>query len=96
MGLGWKVSSTGEDGRFVAWDDGDWTADDASAQVIREITGQPVMIAPHGSPYKASGPHDETWLFLAARTTVLPWPVTVEGTPPPVPDIAPVPDGAVA
>lgn len=94
--MAWKVSSTEEPGRFVAHDGTGWSADPETGQALRWVTGKPVMIAPLGSPYKAGGPDDETWLYLAARTAVLPWPLTVTGEPPAVPDVAPIPDGAVA
>lgn len=91
----WTVASSSERHRALTWDGpGVWRADDDTTTAVHAAAGHAVLIVPMGSAYGPAGPDDEVWLYLAARE-LIPGPLRVAGDPPPIPDVAAVPDGAV-
>lgn len=88
----WRIE--GSDGRWLDFRGGRWDADTTTgAEVTGWLVDQvPAPMTPLGPQYDATGSNDQTWLYLAGRH-LIPGPLTVTGTPPPVP-VPPVAAGA--
>ncbi|MEE2041271.1 hypothetical protein Q8791_29005 [Nocardiopsis sp. CT-R113] len=86
----------GHPDRWVTWADGAWSADPTTTAEAGPFLGGPVPLTPTGPIYEPTGPDGtEVAVFLGAVASI-PYPVTVEGEPPAVPETPPVPDDAVA
>lgn len=80
----WRIS--GEPGRWLEWDAGQWTADTDTDADLTAWEGQPVALAVAGPNYQPTSRTDPVWTFLAARQSI-PGPHTITGTPPTLPPV---------
>lgn len=94
--MGWRVE--GDNGGFVEWARGGWSADPRSEDDLRHAldAGQSALATATGPAYTPASPDDEFGVYLLARSLV-PGARLTRGTPP-AKDLpgAALPEGVVA
>ncbi|GAA1455445.1 hypothetical protein [Nocardiopsis tropica] len=91
----WTVRARGAD-RWVTWEDGAWSADPVTAREVGFLLEGPALLTPTGPVYEPMGPGPDPVAVFLNAASMIPYPVTVEGEAPAVPDLPPLPDDVVA